>query len=188
MSQENPRKRDRLSAFGPKSPGGKTASPHSRATSGSPTHISRPDLPSTSVLGGASTRAPLPSTQLFTPPIEPSVETETGGKILDTTNSSPTQRQLHQQPKHRLRPRNDQADTAASSNVISSENKEKLQIYQDGAKHYEFIKPVFHGGQTFNYGAYVSLATARPDAMMFRRGGLANRNSLADLKVNSSKC
>ena len=172
MSQENPRKQDRLRTFfgfeRPKSPGGRTASPHSRATSGSPTHISRTDLPSTSVLGGAvapketTTRAPLPSTQLFTPPIEPSVETETGGKILDTTNSSPTQRQLHQQPKHRLRPRNDQADTAASSNVISSENKEKLQIYQDGAKHYEFIKPVFHGGQTFNYGAYVSLATALP--------------------------
>jgi len=37
---------------------------------------------------------------------------------------------------------------------------EKFQIYQDGAKHNEFIKPVLHGGQTFNYGAYVSLATA----------------------------
>jgi len=173
MSQEKPRKRDRLRTFfgfeRPKSPGGRTASPHSRATSRSLTHISRPDLPSTSVPGGAvapketTTRDPLPSTQLFTPPIlEPSVETETGGTILDPTlNSSPTQRQLHQQPKHRLRPRNDQADSAASHNVISSENTEKLQNYQDGAKHNEFIKPVFHGGQTFNYGAYVSLGPTR---------------------------
>jgi len=159
MSQEKPRKRDRLRGlFCFKRLGRRTASPHSRATSGSPTHISRQDLPSTSVLGGAvasSTRAPLPSTQLFTPPKEPSVETEIGG--TDTTlNSSPTQRQLPQQPKHRLRPRNDQAATA-SHNVTSSENIEKFQIFQDGAKHIEIINSALHGGQTINYGAYVSL-------------------------------
>jgi len=181
MSRENPRKRDQLRAFGrPKSPGGRTASPHSRATSGSPTHISRTDLPSTSVLGGAvapketdtsPTRAPLPSAQLFTPPILPSVETETGD--TDTTlNSSPTQRQLHHQPKHRLRPCNDQAATAASHNVTNSENTEKFQTYRDGAKHIELIKPVLNGGQTFNYGAYVSLhcPDRRDDISMGRVG------------------
>jgi len=158
MSQKKPRKRDRLRTFfgfaRPKS------SSHSRATSGSPTHIQRPDLPSTSVLGWVG--APLPPTP---PPILPSVETETGGTYT-TLNSSTTQRQLHQQPKHRLRPCNDQAPTAASHNVTSSENTEKFRIYQDDAKHNEFIKPVLHGGQTFNYGAYVSVATARPDASM----------------------
>jgi len=103
MSQENPRKRDRLRTFfgfeRPKSPGGRTASPHSRATSGSPTHISRTDLPSTSVLDAtvgpnetttSSTRAPLPSTrarspstQQLTPPTEPSVEAQPGNTTRD---------------------------------------------------------------------------------------------------------
>jgi len=142
MSQEKSRKRDRLRAIccfeRPKSPGGRT-----------------PDLHSTSVLPGAV--APKETTQLFTSPIEPSVETETGSTILDTTlNSSPTH-----QP-------NRQADTAASHNVISSENTEKLQINQD-VKHNEFIKSVFHGGQTFNYGAYVSPAR-RDDVSMGRVG------------------
>ena len=83
MSQEKPRKRDRVRTF----------------FSGSPTHISRPDLPSTSVLGAAvgpnetttsSTRAPLPSTrarspstQQFAPPTEPSVEAQPGDTTRD---------------------------------------------------------------------------------------------------------
>jgi len=114
MAQEKPRKRDRLRAIfsfeRPQSPGGRTASlhsratswtaslhswatgwtasPHSRAPSGSPT---TPDLPSTSVLGGAvgpnvtttSTRAPAPSTQQFTPPTEPTVETQPSDTTRD---------------------------------------------------------------------------------------------------------
>jgi len=170
MSQEEPRKRDRFRAIfkcrRPKSPGGRKTGRHSQATSGSPAHISRANSPSTSVLAGAvapdettTSSTSASSTQLFIPSIEPSVETESGRTILDTTINSSTQ--LHQQPKHRSRPRNDQADTA-SHNVTISENTKKLRIYQDGAKHNEFKKPVFHGGQTFNYGAYVSLATALP--------------------------
>ena len=104
MSQEKHRKRDRFRAiFGferPQSPGGRTPSAHSRTTSQSPTHISRPDSPSTSVLGGAvgpnvttsSTRAPAPSTQQFTPPTEPSGETQTGDTTRDATlKSNPVQ-------------------------------------------------------------------------------------------------
>ena len=190
MSQEEPRKRDRFRAIfkcgRPKSPGGRQTGRHSQATSESPAHISRANSPSTSVLAGAvapdettisSTSAS--STQLFIPSIEPSVETESGRTILDTTINSSTQ--LHQQPKHRSRPRNDQADTATSRNVISSENTEKRQIYQGDAKHNEFIKPVLHGGQTFNFGAYVS----RPDAMMYRwEGWLTGTPGRSESKID----
>jgi len=53
----------------------------------------------------------------------------------------------------RKRTSNYEPDAAASHNMTSSETTDNRRIYQDGAQHNEFIKSVFHGGQTFNYGA-----------------------------------